>query len=329
MGAMQAQDFPGMLWSIGLRLRAGTEAGVEEAIADRKIVRTWPMRGTLHIVAAEDVSWMLKLLTPRILAGATRRHEELELDLKTFVRAEKALRKALSGGNHLPRQEVFEVLRRGGIPVDPRRGYHLIWRLAQEGVLCHGPRSGKEQTFTLLDEWIPEGRKLEREAALAELAQRYFTSHGPATVRDLAWWSGLTAGDARTALEHAAPRLASEKVEGREYWFATSVGARGGAADAFLLPGFDEYMLGYQDRCAALDPQFAERILPGGNGVFMPTLVSKGKVVGTWKRTMKAKSAVIAAAPFEPLGKAAARTFAKPLERYCQFLGVPASLAGI
>lgn len=326
LGAMQAQDYGGALWAIGLRLPKTTEVEIEKAIARRAIVRTWPMRGTLHFVAAADVHWMLKFLTPRIVAGAARRRQQLELDDATFVRCEKVFVRALQGGKQLTREEMFISLERAKIAVDNHRGYHILWRLAQERLLCFGARQGKQQTFTLLDEWVPTPSKLEREAALAELARRYFTSHGPATLQDFVWWSGLKVSEAREGLEAVSPRLIKEIVDGKVYWMLPDMPASSRAStDIYLLPAFDEYMLGYQDRGAALDPRHAPKIVPGGNGIFLPTIISNGRVVGTWKRAFKKKAVVVMPSPFTSLTKAETRAVAGVAERYGQFLKPTAS----
>jgi hypothetical protein len=327
LGAMQAQDYPGALWAIGLRLPTATETDVAQAIADRTIVRTWPMRGTLHFVAAADVHWMLKFLTPRIIAGATRRRQQLELDDATFARCEKVFVRALQGGHQLARDELLGSLQRARISVTGQRGYHILWRLAQEGLICFGAHQGKQPTFALLDEWAPKTRSVERAEALAELARRYFISHGPATVHDFAWWSGLKISEARVGIETTAAHLASETIDGKIYWMSPGRPAlRPASPRVHLLPGFDEYMLGYQDRSAALDPQHAQKIVPGGNGMFMPTLVINGRVAGTWKRVVKKKSVVITAAPFVSLKKAEGRALAAAAERYGRFLNLPVEL---
>jgi len=321
LGAMQAQDYGGALWAIGLRLPQATEVEVEKAIARRAIVRTWPMRGTLHFVAAADVHWMLRFLTPRIVAGAARRRQQLELDDATFVRCEKVFVRALQGGKQLTREEMFSSLERAKIAVDNQRGYHILWRLAQERLLCFGARQGKQQTFTLLDEWVPAPSKLEREAALAELARRYFTSHGPATLHDFVWWSGMKVSEAREGLEAVSPQLVKETVDGKIYWVPPDVPASDRtSAGVYLLPAFDEYMLGYQDRSAALDSRHARKIVPGGNGMFLPTIISNGRVVGTWKRAFKKKTMVVMPSPFTSLTKAETHAVAAVAERYGQFL---------
>jgi hypothetical protein len=328
LGAMQAQDYLGALWAIGLRLPKATETDIAKAIADRTIVRTWPMRGTLHFVAAADVHWMLKFLTPRIIAGAARRRQQLELDDAIFARCEKVFVRALQGGNQVARDELLGSLQRARISVTGQRGYHILWRLAQEGLICFGAHQGKQPTFVLLDEWAPKTRSLERVEALAELARRYFISHGPATIHDFAWWSGLKVSEARAGIEMTAAHLASETIAGKVHWMSPGrLALRLASPRVHLLPGFDEYMLGYQDRSAALDPQYAQKIVPGSNGMFMPTLVINGRVAGTWKRVVKKKSVVITASPFASLNKTEIRALASAAERYGQFLNLAVELS--
>jgi len=334
LGAVQAQDYAGGLWGVGLRLNGATEDEVERAVAERKIVRTWPMRRTLHFVAAADVRWMLRLLTPRVVAGSAQRLRYLGLDESSVKRAKKLFERALGGGRRLTRRAMYETLERGGIPSNDGRGLHIIARIAQDGLICFGPREGRQPTFALLDEWVPKAVELAREEALAELAARYFTSHGPATQQDFAWWSGLAAADVRAAISLAGSRLAAEAVAGRTYWLAASdafdaADAPPGAVAAprvHLLPPFDEYTVAYRDRSAVLDPSRARQINPG-NGVFSPAVVSGGRIVGTWKRELKGGSVVITPAPFTRLKRDEARSLAEAARRYGDFLKLPAVLA--
>jgi hypothetical protein len=218
LGAVQAQDYLGGLWAIGLRTKGATEATVEDAIARRQIVRTWPMRGTLHFVAAEDIRWILPVLTPRVVAGAQSRFRQLGLDDATFTKSARVAENALAGGTVVRRDRRGSERRRDRDTLT--RGLHLLGVLSQQGLLCFGPRDGKQHTFTLLEEWLPSSRTLGRADALGELARRYFASHGPATVHDFAWWSGLTVTDARAGLEGVKSELESEDVDGRTFWFA-------------------------------------------------------------------------------------------------------------
>jgi hypothetical protein len=325
MGAVQAQDYLGALWALGLRTKSAREETVEKAIADRKIVRTWPMRGTLHFVAPADIRWMLALLAPRAIAGQRGRHRQLELDQGTFDRSRDLLTRALEGGRQLTRDALYDTLEAAGVSTAGQRGIHILARLAQEGLLCFGARQGKQQTFTLLEEWVPPVRAMERDEALAELARRYFTSHGPATVQDFTWWSGLTVADARKGIELAGSRLEKESIDGQDYWLAAAKPAASPASPtAWLLPPFDEYTVAYKDRSAVLDPAHGGVI--SGNGIFYPVIVLDGRVVGTWKRVFQKGSVVITLSPFAPLKKKDRQAVAEAAERYGAFLGRTAVL---
>lgn len=322
MGAVQAQDYLGALWALGLRTKTAREETIERAIADRKVVRTWPMRGTLHFVAPADVRWMLALLTPRVIAGQRGRHRQLELDQAVFDRSRDLLTHALEGGRQLTRDALYEILEAAGISTAGQRGIHILGRLAQDGLLCFGARQGKQQTFALLEEWVPPARVLERDEALAELAARYFTSHGPATVQDFTWWSGLTVADARKGIELAGPRLERETLDGQDYWLSpTELDARWEPSAAWLLPPFDEYIVAYKDRSAVLDPALGK--LMSSNGIFYPVIVLDGRAAGTWKRAFKKGSVVITLSPFAPLKKKDRQAVAEAAERYGAFHGLP------
>ncbi len=322
LGALQAQDYPGALWSIGLRLPDTTQKDVERAIAARKIVRTWPIRGTLHFVAAEDVHWMRELLTPRIIARSALRQRQLELNAAVFTRCEKLFLKALRGGQQLTREQMFALLEKARITTADQRGYHILWRLAQEGLLCFGTHAGKQPTFTLLDEWISTGQRMDRDAALAELARRYFTSHGPATLQDFIAWSALTTADARHAIRLTASHLMEEKAGDKTYWLSSEASSTPGkSSKAYLLPGFDEYLLGYRDRSAVLDLRHAGKVYPSANGMFISTIVIDGQVLGTWKRTAKASSTLVTPTPFTDFSATAKRTIKAAAQCYAQFLG--------
>nr|WP_246324593.1 winged helix DNA-binding domain-containing protein [Petropleomorpha daqingensis] len=301
--AVQAQDYPGALTSVALRVDDGTREDVTAALDAGEVVRSWPMRGTLHLVAAEDLGWLLELCGPRVLAGAARRRQQLELTEADTERARDVALEALTGGGRLPRSGLLEVLEKGGVVTTGQRGYHLLWYLAQTGTLCLGPTDGREQLFVLTDEWITAPRRLGRDEALAELALRFFRGHGPATVADLARWAGLGLTDVRRGLAAVRERLAALDVDGTEHLLDPATPAvldevRDEARGLFLLPGFDEFVLGYADRSAALDPQFSERIVPGGNGMFRPTVVHRGQIVGTWGRVGSGAKRRVVAEPF-------------------------------
>ncbi|MFN8475856.1 MAG: winged helix DNA-binding domain-containing protein [Anaerolineae bacterium] len=327
-GAVQAQDYPGGKWAIGLRLPGATDADIERAIADRSIIRTWPMRGTLHFVAAEDIRWMLEALTPRVVAGASSRHRQLELDDATFARSREVIAAALQGGKRLSRPAMYQTLDAAGISTQGQRGIHILGRLAQEGLICFGPHEGKQPAFVLLDEWAPNAKRLERDVALAELARRYFTSHGPATVQDFVWWSGLTAADARAGLDAVKSALVEERVDGQSYWLRPDItGGMPPAPLVHLLPAFDEYMVAYRDRGAALRAVQARDIPTPGMIILGPIIVADGQFVGAWKRRLGKGSVSVAAQPLLPLTDAETHALAEAARRYGDFVGLPAHLS--
>src|SRR5262245_28258490 len=322
MGAVQAQDYLGALWAVGLRMRNAVEADIERALANRTIIRTWPMRGTLHFVAALDARWILELLAPRTVANIARCFlRRFDLDESAFARSKELFERALQGGKRLARTAMYTVLEEGGVSTAGQRGRHILWRLAQDGAICFGAREGKQQTFVLLDEWAPKAKRMSRDESLAELAKRYFTSHGPATLQDFAWWSGLTTADATAGLEMAKRSLGQETINGQTYWLASSTPARKDSSPAaHLLPAYDEYTVAYKDRSAALNPKYAK--LPNyGHGIFNPTIVVDGQVVGTWKRTLKKDTLAISPSPFTELKRAETRAIAEAANRYGKFLG--------
>jgi hypothetical protein len=326
-GAVQAQDYLAGLWAVGLRAKGATEASVEEAVARRAIVRTWPMRGTLHFVAAPDIRWMTRLLTPRVIAGAKSRYRQLGMDDSTFASAARVAERALAGGKVVRRDALYRIWNDAGIATHDARGLHLLGFLSQTGLLCFGPRDGKQQTFTLLEEWLPEARLLERDVALGELARRYFASHGPATIHDFEWWSGLTLADERAGLQDVASELVSEDVGGRTFWFADSPAVRTGARTAYLLPAWDEFTVAYRDRTDILDARYSKRVNAGG-GVLSPVIVIDGIVVGTWQRTIVKGKVVITPTLFGRLERRDREAFALAADRYARFLGVRAGIVG-
>ncbi len=306
-GAVQAQDYAGALWALGLRTKGATEALVEQALTDRSLVRTWPLRGTLHFAAAADVRWMVRVFGPQTIARHARRFKQFELDERIFARCTAATIKALEGGRQLSRPRLYALLEKAGVRTGGTRGLHIVWRLAHDGLICFGAREGKQRTFVLLEEWVPRAKMLDRDEALAELARRYFTSHGPATRKDFAWWSGVSAGDARRAIE-----MAQVDVEKKP---ARAVNVR--SPHVVLLPPYDEYTVAYQDRSAALDPKHAAA---ARNGIFSPTIVIDGRIAGTWSRQLTRHGVTVALQPFAPLTGERGRAVDAAVARYARFL---------
>lgn len=325
MGAMQAQDYYASLWAVGLRTRNATEAVIERAIDERRIVRTWPMRGTLHLVAAEDVRWMLALLAPRTLQrNAARLLREFAIDRALVKRAVRILNAALGGGQALTRPELYARLDANKIVTGNQRGMHILWWLAHEGFICCGPRAGKQHTFVWLDEWIRPSSAIPREKALATLAHRYFAHHGPASVADFVWWSGLNVADANIAIEASKPHLVGETVGKVTLWSGAQTRVRRSEL-CHLLPVYDEYTVGYADRSAALDPAHAKHA-SAGYGIFRAPILIRGRIVGSWTRELRKGRVEVRVIPLARLRREELRWIAQAVERYGTFLGTAARL---
>ncbi len=324
LGAVQAQDYGGAAWALGLRLAGATAATIDAALAEGSILRTHVLRPTWHFVTPADIRWMLALTGPRVQAAMAYQARQLELDGATFAAAQTAIAAALQGGHCLTRADLSAVLARAGIAAtDPLRHGHLIMHAELEGLICSGPRQGKQMTYALLDERAPAAPSLTRDEALAELTRRYFTSHGPATIPDFVWWSGLTTADARAGLALAGGHLVQQTVDGRTYWFAPPAPpARAPAPAAYLLPNYDEYIVGYTDRSAVFEP-VAHGLDPRGNILFSHTIVVGGRVVGTWKRTLKKDAVVLETKLLAPLSEAVTQAVAAATARYGAFLELP------
>jgi hypothetical protein len=322
---VQAQDFAAGCWALAVRTTGATRADVLADLDAGRIVRSWPMRGTLHFVPPEDLRWMLGVTTDRMVQGLAARHRQLELEAADLVRAADAAVEALSGGRSLGRAEMLEVWERAGIATTGQRGYHLIYYLAQTGLLCWGPTHRTQQALVLLDEWAPARRELSGEEAMAEFLLRYLAGHGPATLQDFVWWIKGTITGARAARALLGDALTTLTVDGTEYLVTTELADRAAGTPqtraereaVSLLPAFDEYLLGYRDRSAVLDDHLFDRIVPGGNGVFAPILVVRGRVAGTWRRS----GAEVEPQPFAPLTATQQRAVARSVAAYRRYAG--------
>jgi len=317
-GAVQAQDFNGAKWALALRMREATNAVIQTAYDEGRILRTHVMRPTWHFVTREDIHWLLQLTAPRVNIKSGSGYRMFELDAPTFKRSTKVIANALKGGKHLTRSALKALLNRAGIAADnPVRLAHIVLRAELDGVVCSGPMAGKQFTYMLLDERVPAKKTFSRDEALAELARRYFTSHGPATVQDFVWWSGLTVADANRAIELIDRDLRKEMVEEKLY-----IGPRPGRAatqtkySTHLLPAFDEYNVAYKARHLVIDGG-----APLSTWDFLgPMIIVDGKAVGTWKRT---GDKVITLNMSTGLKKSQKLAIAAAAERFTAFLGIP------
>jgi hypothetical protein len=307
LGAVQAQDYHGAKWALGQRMVGATDGAIEKAFADGKILRTHVMRPTWHFVTPADIRWMLRLTAARVNAASAHYHRKLELDDAVFRRSNKALASALKGGKQLTRDVLRNVLQEAGISTHDLRFVHILARAELDGVICSGARHGKQFTYALLDERAPQTKALAADEALAELTRRYFTSHGPATLQDFVWWSGLTTADARAGIDMIQRRLVQEVINGKTYWLPSSMPAgQDSSRTAYLLPAYNEFLVAYKDRSAALQPISGKRAIPG-DALFSSSIVIGGRVVGCWKRSLKEDSVIIKLSPFAPFSKAEGR----------------------
>lgn len=322
LGAVQAQDYAAAKWAIGLRTRSITDVDVEQAFNDGTILRTHLMRPTWHFVSPADIRWLLTLTAPRVHAMNARGYRELELDDATCRRCNDVLVTALQGGKQLTRSELASALQQMGIATDDlRRIIYILMHAELDGIICSGARRGKQFTYALLDERAPRARKLDRNEALAELTLRYFTSHGPATSQDFVWWSGLTMADVTTGITMVASQLLHETLDDQTYWFSSSPTQSTGRT-AYLLPSYDEYTVGYKDRSAVFDPSHAKHFDPRSN-VLNSVIVIDGRVIGTWRRTIKKNSVIIMPHLFTPPNKDEVSTLSASVKHYSAFLDIP------
>ena len=322
LGAVQAQDYAGARWAVAQRAPGVTGAAVDDALAAGAILRTHVLRPTWHLVTPADIGWLLELTAPRVRALMAYGNRQSGLDGDTVARSNRALAGALRGGRQLTRTELAAVLRTAGVVPPDLVGLGRIMIAAElDGILCSGALRGKQHTYTLLEERVPSSRTRDRPAALAELAGRYFAGHGPATIKDFAWWSGLSATDATAGAMTARPELHATEALGQTYWSTT---ARRGTTPrsspaAHLLPNFDEYTVGYTDRRLLLDLGDEPRAQPDAALILGNVVTVDGRVVGTWKRSSGRDRAASTMTLFGPLGTRADRAVAAARERYAAF----------
>ena len=326
LGGIQGQDFSGAKWSIGLRLQNFTESEIEQEINKMTIVKSWLMRGTLHFAASKDIRWLLELLAPKIIKGGAGRFKQLELDDSTFKKSRKLIIKFLKNRNQYTRNEIFTMLNKSGISTAGQRGIHILWKFALDRLICYGPIIAKQQTFVLLDEWMPDTKNVERSRALAELAKIYFFSRGPATLQDFVWWSGLKISDAQIGLDAIMKNLDKEILDGIVYWYKPIESVNKKNIGTFMLPGFDEYLLGYKNKYGTLDQKYIQLICPGKNGLFNPTIINDGQLIGIWKRVFKKNMVIVAPEPFTQFSEVEKKSITKSANLFGKYLEMPVEI---
>lgn len=323
LGAVQAQDYPMSKWAIGLRI-AGlhTDHSIEAALDAGELVRTHVLRPTWHIVAASDVRWMLALTAKQIKSASAARDRDLGIDQALYTRCNDLIARALEGGRELTREAVILELEKSGIETNPSRAVHFMMNAEVDGIVCNGKMQGKSISYALMDEKIAKGPLYPREEALALLARRYFNSHGPATLPDFHWWSGLSMPDARLGLESIKSELESFESEGKTYWLRDP-SAPAAADSVFFLPAFDEYTVAYKDRSAVFSPQWHKDAITS-NGIFKPIIVVNGQVKGIWKRTVQKNRVLIEPFFFAASDLLPMEVMEKAVAPFAAFLGLEA-----
>ncbi len=327
--AMQAQDYSAAKWAIGQRIPGCQDAEIEDAFNAGQILRTHVLRPTWHFVAPDDIRWMLALSAPRVHAVNAYYYRQLGLDEKIFKKSCAMIRRVLERGKYMTRAELGVYLKRAHIPADGLKLGYLTMHAELEGVICSGPRVGKQFTYALLDERAPKGNKiLDRDEALAKLASRYFVSHGPATVRDFSWWSGFSLTESQRAVEAARPGLDATTIGGLVFWSVGEPPARNSSRlPVMLLPNYDEYLISYKDRALVVDAERAANIAARTNGAFANHLIVDGRLAGGWSRRIGGNSVTIDVAPYKKLTAQQTRALANAAELYGEFLGLPANLS--
>jgi len=332
MGAVQAQDSLAAKWALGVRLPAAAsrETAVDEALAQGSILRVHALRGTWQLVAPEDVRWILALVGPRVIARSARRFRQLGLDEETFRRCRSVLEKTVGRREALTRDELRAAFAAARIDASKERLSFILGRAELDGVLCSGPLRGRKPTWALLDRWAPPPPRslagpaagaIDRSAAIAELARRYFTTRGPAALDDFVWWSGLTIAEARAGLDDVKASLVAETFAGRTMWRTDRRAQKMPSPSVHLLPAFDEYFVAYRHRDAVVPPGQARRLNAGG-GMLSPAVIVDGKIAGVWRRALGPKQTVVVTTSlFAPLSADQRAGVAEATRRYAQFLG--------
>jgi len=330
LGAVQSQDYSGGKWGIAQRTPGATDADVEQALTSGEIVRTHVLRPTWHFVAAEDIRWMLELTAPRVRTAMASYDRKLGLDDKVYARSAEAITGALAGGKQLTRTMLGEVLRRARVDISgPQRLGHLMMRAELDGLVCSGVLQGKKTTYALLGERLPAAPAMAREGALEELARRYFTTRGPATVHDFAWWSGLTVADAKRAVQLVEAELEQHSVDGRPYWFTGEAPSLRDVTNAVhLLPNYDEYFIGLKDRSAIGELVRASGVEILADTFMAHVVVVNGQLVGGWKRSMNPRAVALRLRLVVRITGRQMRAIEAQAGRYGEFLGVPVEIDG-
>ena len=318
MGAMQAQDFSMSLWALGCRTNGATLSSITERFNKGEILRTHVMRPTWHLVSPEDIRWMLQLTSSQVKALTRSRDLQLGLDDKTIFNCIKVFEKHLEGNRHCTTDELKEIFAIEGIKTDENRLYHILMHAELNAVICSGAIKNKKQTYALLEERVPKVKKLTADESLYRLASKYFISHGPASLKDFAWWSGLSMSLVKKAIGQLSGILHETKVDGEIYYHINQINSPKNE-NIVLLPAFDELIISYKNRNAVLLPENQSKAFTS-NGIFKPVVVIDGHGVGTWKRNVKRTEIEIEISLFDQWKHIEIDDFKKAANNYGNFM---------
>lgn len=325
LGAVQSQDYTGAKWGLGLRSSGLTDADIDRAFNDGSILRTHVMRPTWHFVSPKDIRWLLSLTAPRVLKLSAYYYRKLELDDSIFTKSQKVITRALSGGKQLTRDELRDELNKNGIAISKKdyllRTGFIMGHAELDGIICSGGKRGKQFTYALLEERVPQTKKLSHDESLAELTLRYFTSHGPATAKDFVWWSGLSSADVKTGIEMVKDKLIYKTINETSYWFSDNIQVpKQKTESAHFLSNYDEYTIGYANHDDILDREYFKK---WDFIAFAHVIIINGKIIGGWKRIIKKDKIEIKISLFEPITKSQKEQIAKAAKDYSKFLQKP------
>ncbi|HEX6756854.1 MAG TPA: winged helix DNA-binding domain-containing protein [Propionibacteriaceae bacterium] len=294
LGCVQSQEYAHALWSLGMRT-SGLKVTDAQAEFDRgDFLRTHILRPTWHLVAAEDIRWILEVTAPRVQKLNQTIYRRERLDPAILDRGLELIIEELEGGRYRTRAELGRVLVDQGIVAQRLGLAYIVMNAELEGAICSGPMRGAQHTYALVDERAP--RSADAAGDAAELARRFFLGHGPASIQDLARWSSLTVSQCREALETIRDSLDCVTVEGVELWFDPDALQVGQSRDALLLPLYDELILSYP---LINFPQANGHPHAPGEDLFVGSVIIAETNVGTRRRTLQGRKMImeIALAP--------------------------------
>lgn len=319
-GGVQGQEYAQTKWGLGMRLKNSSDEDIEKDFTSGKILRTHVLRPTWHFVSEKDIRWLLALTSPRVHQANAYMYRQSELDSKVFTKCHRIISDVLEGGKQLTREEINSAFAEKKIVAAGHRLSYIMMHAELEGIICSGARRGNQFTYALLDERVKFKNSIDMEEALRELTLRYFTSRGPATIKDFSTWSGLTTKDCKKAIDMIQRDVEGVTIDDNEYFFTPISGSRSSKLnDIHLLPIYDELIMGYKERDAYF--QFRNNLKSSVKLAHDNMIVKDGQIIGTWGRSVKSSSIEISTQFFKPLNKTEKKALESVADRLKEFTG--------